>query len=312
LPADNELTASANPPLVSVVLPTYNRAHLLRRAIVSVLSQSMADFELIVVDDASTDDTESVVQRLAAQDRRIRYVRRPGNGGPAGARNTGLAAARGEFVAFQDSDDEWLSGRLELTLAPFRQSGAETLGLVTCGMLRPQPNGGTYRFPPAALLGAEADLAKQITLHTDAAFTQTWLARRSVLEAAGGFDEALYVWDDWEYLLRIHRCARVRYLEQVGVVSHLTSGSVGTRIQPRLDALAHMLSKHETGDALLLSTLQYLQVRFRALASDMPGARRGALKLMLAGTVSPKLAALAIMPRRWLLRRLDPFAQFRQ
>ena len=98
-------------PNVTVVLPTHDRAKLLRRAIDSVLSQDYQDLELIVVDDASTDDTQTVVQQFA--DQRIRYVRLADRQGATAARNAGISAARGEFIGFQDSDDEWLPGKLE-------------------------------------------------------------------------------------------------------------------------------------------------------------------------------------------------------
>ena len=91
--------------MISVVLPTYNRAQLLPRAIRSVLSQTTRDLELIVVDDCSTDGTETVVRAL--KDDRVRYMRSPGNLGPAGARNLGFGAAAGAYIAFQVSDDAW-------------------------------------------------------------------------------------------------------------------------------------------------------------------------------------------------------------
>jgi glycosyltransferase involved in cell wall biosynthesis len=96
---------------VSIILPTYNRAALLPRAIESVLGQSYGDFELIVVDDGSEDDSAGVVASFT--DERIRYLRLAKNGGLSKARNAGLAQVRGAYVAFQDSDDEWMADKLE-------------------------------------------------------------------------------------------------------------------------------------------------------------------------------------------------------
>jgi glycosyltransferase involved in cell wall biosynthesis len=107
----------AHRPLVSVILPTYNRLRTLPDAIGSVLTQSVRDLELIVVDDASTDDIESLITMIG--DARLRYVRRPANGGAGAARNTGLLHARGLYIAFQDSDDLWLPGKLAFQLAAF-------------------------------------------------------------------------------------------------------------------------------------------------------------------------------------------------
>jgi glycosyltransferase involved in cell wall biosynthesis len=99
--------------LVSVVIPTYNRATLLPRAVDSALQQTYRQVEVIIVDDGSTDDTPGEVARRYGEDPRVRYVRIP-NGGVSGARNVGISLAKGDFVAFLDSDDYWLLWKIEL------------------------------------------------------------------------------------------------------------------------------------------------------------------------------------------------------
>jgi glycosyltransferase involved in cell wall biosynthesis len=94
-------------PLVSVVIPTYNRAHLISRAIDSVLSQTFKNWELIIVDDRSTDNTKSRILKCTNRDKRIKYVVNKHKKGSAGARNQGVELAKGEYIAFLDSDDEW-------------------------------------------------------------------------------------------------------------------------------------------------------------------------------------------------------------
>ncbi|MGB3624622.1 MAG: glycosyltransferase family 2 protein, partial [Henriciella sp.] len=101
--------------LVSVVIPTYNRARTLRRAVESVLRQSYTNLELIVVDDASTDDTKAVLSSI--NDPRMRVITYEFNRGCAAARNIGARDARGEYLAFQDSDDEWLADKLSKQVA---------------------------------------------------------------------------------------------------------------------------------------------------------------------------------------------------
>lgn len=93
--------------LISIVMPTYNRAHIISGAIESILRQSYANWELIVVDDRSTDYTEEAIREWTRKDARIRYVRNEREKGPGGARNTGMLAAQGKYLAFLDSDDEW-------------------------------------------------------------------------------------------------------------------------------------------------------------------------------------------------------------
>ena len=93
--------------VVSVIIPAFNRATILPRAIRSVQAQTMEDWEMFVVDDASGDDTAAAVESIG--DARIRVLRHAANGGPNAARQTGLEAARGEWIALLDSDDEWLT-----------------------------------------------------------------------------------------------------------------------------------------------------------------------------------------------------------
>lgn len=111
-------------PLVSVITPAYNAAPFVGDTIRSVQRQTYPNWELIVVDDCSTDTTAGVVRSFAAEDSRVRYFRHSGNGGPARARDTGLKLAKGRFIAFIDSDDVWLPEKLERQLAFMDAKGA--------------------------------------------------------------------------------------------------------------------------------------------------------------------------------------------
>ena len=101
-------------PLVTVIIPVYNRAFTIRRAIDSVLDQSYKELELIIVDDCSLDNTVQIVKSY--RDKRINLICLPKNCGANTARNTGLRAAKGEYIAFQDSDDEWFKEKLEIQI----------------------------------------------------------------------------------------------------------------------------------------------------------------------------------------------------
>ncbi|MGG7646400.1 glycosyltransferase family 2 protein [Rhodovulum sp. YNF3179] len=117
-------------PVISVVLPTYNRQRLLNRAIKSVLAQSLEDIECIVVDDASTDETKQMVLSLANEDSRIRYFRHPTNQHVSRARNTGIDASFGKYISFLDDDDEFLPNKLEKQIQLLEKE--KNLGLVYC------------------------------------------------------------------------------------------------------------------------------------------------------------------------------------
>ncbi len=117
-------------PLISVVLPTFNRKRLLPRAINSVLNQTYKNLELIIIDDGSTDNTEEIVK--AYSDTRIRYCKQKLNRGGSAARNAGIKLAKGELISFQDSDDEWLPEKLERQVRKFSEVG-DDVGVIYCG-----------------------------------------------------------------------------------------------------------------------------------------------------------------------------------
>ena len=143
--------------LVSVIIPTYNRGRTIERAVDSVLAQDHRSLEVIVVDDGSTDDTAGRMRDRYGHDSRVVYLRQP-NGGVCVARNTGMARARGEFIAMLDSDDAWLPGKLRAQVAAFRKH--PELSLVWTDMAEVNPEGeifspkylrrfySTYRFFP--------------------------------------------------------------------------------------------------------------------------------------------------------------------
>lgn len=109
---------------VSVIIPAYNASHYVRGAVASVLGQTFSDLEVLVVDDSSTDETVDIVTQMAVRDRRVRLLRHTANRGPATARNTALSAASGRYIAFLDSDDMWLSRKLETQIQFMKEKEA--------------------------------------------------------------------------------------------------------------------------------------------------------------------------------------------
>ena len=120
-----------NNPLVSVIIPTHNRADMIGRAIGSVLAQARSDFELLVISDGSTDNTEEIVDDV--QDSRIWFLKHERSRGASAARNTGLRESRGKYIAFLDDDDEWTHDKLEIQLPVIENSPPE-VGLVYAWM----------------------------------------------------------------------------------------------------------------------------------------------------------------------------------
>ena len=100
-------------PTVSVIIPEYNRSKLLSLAIESALNQTYQDLEIIVIDDGSTDNTKEVVEGFIKQDSRVKYIQHENNKGASAARNTGIMSAKGEYIAFLDSDCQWMPEKIE-------------------------------------------------------------------------------------------------------------------------------------------------------------------------------------------------------
>ena len=179
-------------PDASVIIPCYGGEAFIGEAVESVLSQSGGDVEVIVVDDASPDESIARIERL--NDARVRIVRHATNRGIAAARNSGLGVARGEFVAFLDQDDLWLPGRLALQLDAFRTHAGDDVGLVFGDVVVRFPGGEDWaprlRVPvDAHRLSVPSLLALLIAGQFPP--LGAVLVRRTMLESAGGFDESI-------------------------------------------------------------------------------------------------------------------------
>jgi|AGTN01.1.fsa_nt_gi Glycosyltransferases involved in cell wall biogenesis len=220
---------------VSVILPTFNRAPTLPRAIRSVLDQTDPPDELIVVDDGSSDGTDGVVEQF--DDSRIKYLRLAVSGGAGAARNAGIAQSSCRFLAFQDSDDEWLPTKLSRQLALFEASESKSeaaknkseisqrsVGVVYCDMTRIGKDGGrTYLQAPDVVTDALIDpVSKQYCVKNIGIIS--CLIKREYLLSAGGFNETLPALEDLELFIRLSRECRFARLPEALVNYHETDG----------------------------------------------------------------------------------------
>lgn len=182
-------------PKVSVIIPTFNRSGVLPRAINSVFAQTFHDFEIIVVDDCSTDDTAKVVSSFF--DGRIRYIRHEHNKGGGASRNTGIRAAVGEFVAFLDSDDEWLPLKLEKQLRLFSDA---KVGVVYCGFVYLNSE---HEKGQEALHPLPKDPREELLVLNFIGPTSVVVIRKALLQKTGGFDEQMPSCQDWDLYLNL-------------------------------------------------------------------------------------------------------------
>ena len=200
-------------PTVSVYLPTRNRAGLVRRAATSVLSQDYRDLELLVVDDASTDDTPQVLQQIAASDPRVRVFRLERQGGAPAARNVALQAAAGRFATGIDDDDEMLANRLSSLLAAWEDRYA----FVCSGAFL---HAGDWCRPART---SREVITLSAELHGDQAGTQV-LTLTERFRAVGLFDESMPAWQDYDLWTRL--------IERYGPALRIAEATYVMRVEP--------------------------------------------------------------------------------
>lgn len=204
-------------PSVSVVIPTYNRAQLLSRAINSVLTQTFSDYEIIVVDDGSTDHTREIIEQFRGAP--IRFLHLERNCGGSRARNLGIQAARGEWVAFLDSDDEWLPRKLELQVARLQGTNGSHSTVVYC--LCDQYEASTKRTVPSTGRLYEGDVFDQLLRNRRPPTASAFVVKRSSLLSSGGFDEGFPSSHDIDLWLRLAQASNhFLAVNEVLVIKH--------------------------------------------------------------------------------------------
>jgi glycosyltransferase involved in cell wall biosynthesis len=258
---------------------------LLPRAIASVLGQSFGDFELLIADDGSSDNTEELVRAIA--DPRVVFIPTERNGGDAAARNRGAAHARGEWLAFQDSDDEWLSGKLEhqVRLARSRPDA----NLIGGGSLRIAGAQVTLHHWPVQGNDQGGAMPVDITewMGTGIANLQAVMIRRKTFEELGGFDTGLQVISDADFVYRLlaHAPDSLFAERQAVVLMYDTLGSLVQDRGNHRDCMARLLIRHES---LLRcyprawARLRYHQALNEFQCGDLQASRRAALAAIVA------------------------------
>ncbi|WP_052807980.1 glycosyltransferase family 2 protein [Methyloterricola oryzae] len=276
-------------PRISIIIPTYNRAAYLDEAIQSVLAQTCEDWELIVVDDGSTDATADVVAKYTG---RITY-KRQANAGACAARNLGLACASGEYVSFLDSDDRMLPNNLADLLAVLEQqpsvdvaygwyywmeadgSPSYRAGPHIRGVTRPSPWPGANVRPSGTTM--EGQVLPKL-LQEETMLLGTALVRRSCVEAVGGFDTSVDFNEHWDFFLSLAREGyRFACCREVVTLLRLHKGNRGQIFDKMLAGRIDILDRYFNvpslkadlarvrGSAYYLAYMEYARVYF---ASD--------------------------------------------
>ncbi|UCG51910.1 MAG: glycosyltransferase family 2 protein [Candidatus Latescibacterota bacterium] len=229
----------SNGPLVSIVLPTHNRATVLPRAIQSVLDQSYKRFELIVIDDGSTDDTCDVVKSFG--DPRIRLLPLEKNVGSSAARNRGLQMAKGSFVAFQDSDDVWYPEKLSRDIYTLESSHGR-VGVCVCSYRHIIDDRTRVVIHPNGEVAGDEVIKRH--LMGSAFSTQTLTIKKEAMDSVGGFDETLSCRQDWELCLRLAQKWSFVFVSDVLVDKWESSDSISADPFKLIDATQKIRQRH--------------------------------------------------------------------
>jgi len=251
--------------VISVIIPSYNRAATLPMAIESVLGQTYRDIELIIVDDGSTDGTEGLIRSIT--DSRLRYIKLEKNGGACRARNIGIDAARGEHIAFQDSDDRWRYDKLERQLRFLQETGAD---VAYCAIERYGVDSQvSVRFPAAPIdNSAPKEIRFRKLLEQNTLAMVTVICKAECARAVR-FDESLPRRQDWDWALRVFPQYEVQYQDEVLVDSFAQEDSVSFCSAKHPVALEIIYGKHQkTIESDRTLTAQWMcdmaNARFRA------------------------------------------------
>ncbi len=293
-------------PLVSVVIPAYNSARTVEKAVASALEQTFDDIEVIVVDDGSTDGTAGVIQRI--DDDRVRLVSRP-NGGAAAARNTGIEASVGTYVALLDADDLWVSAKLERQLAVLENRPG--VHAVQCGAF--------FVDDELQLLSVERcrpsrdALLETLQFENLPATMSTFVIRREMFEAMGTFDTSLVILEEWDMAIKVSRHCNLVSIEEPLVLYRVHPGNRSRDVDIHIDPGQRILARLFDDPDLPQSVRAHKRMIYGRFYTSLAGGALRAKRWRQAATWGatavrshPGTAAyFAAMPLRRARRRLS-------
>jgi len=296
-------------PPVSVVIPAWNRAASIEAAITSVLRQTWTDFELIVVDDGSCDGTLAAAARV--RDPRLRLVESRRNLGAAGARNLGATQARGAWIAFQDSDDEWLPEKLEKQMARLLAPGAAYVGgycgLLSLGWIDDAPDArlAVRYLPGPAATPAEGDILTPL-LTDNMISTQTLVVRRDRFHDLGGFDPGTTPIEDWDFAIRLAQAGPIAFVDEPLVHQRFSPNSITRDTAAKLAGRIRLVERNRAAfarhPALLARQYRYIANSFFWERRDRGAARRWLGRALRADPNPRSLTHALRMALRWFGR----------
>lgn len=223
---------------VSIIIPTYNRANTLNRSVKSVLNQTYENIEIIIVDDCSNDNTEQMVKNWKID--KVKYYKLEKNLGACVARNKGIELATGDYIAFQDSDDEWLPEKLQKQIEKLEMTNT----LVTfCALNFINIDKSNITKIPSKDVSSITNMAEEL-LYENFISTQTILGKKEVFKDII-FDEKLPRFQDWDIAIRLAKKYKISYIDEPLVNLYLQKDSITKSNKKGYDALLILYKKYK-------------------------------------------------------------------
>ncbi len=217
--------------LVSVIIPTHNRRYTIKRALDSVRAQTYTNLEVIIVDDGSTDDTLSRIQKLYGDADWLTYIINDENQGAAASRNIGVDYAKGEYIAFQDSDDYWFPEKLERQMRLMDEH--PEAGMVYCCMERRLGNVSDVWPSKDIPMGTKSGNMYRTLLLSPMISTQTMLCRKQAFLSVGGFNANSKILQDYELSIRFSKHYDIVLADETLVIQYMTNKGISSHSDER-------------------------------------------------------------------------------
>ena len=232
---DSPSNSSVAGPLVTVVIPTYNRPGYLKNAIRSVLNQTYPNLEIIVVDDASDLDYESLEEKFPS----VTFMKNDKNRGACYSRNRGLEAANGEYINFLDDDDELFPEKISLQVDRFQQTDEPELGMVTCHLVDERSG-----KPVEVRNRVRGNIYRKTLARYAVSGTETMLFRKELVVKAGGFDDHLPANHEYDLLIRITKSVTVDYVDEVLTKKNRSVNQININFDKKITGAKMLYNKH--------------------------------------------------------------------
>ena len=243
-----------NSDLISVIIPTYNRAHLIKKSVESVLNQTYKNLELIIVDDGSTDNTKEIIEYI--NDERIVYIKQAKNLGASAARNNGIDLAKGKYIAFQDSDDTWLLDKLEKQINALNKNNAD----VVCSKMFVYGNLLKRKTPKNISEGFLKEDTLPLGISNGALFGK----REVFLE--NKFNTTIKCIEDFEIALRIKQKYSIYFMDEALINYYIQKDSISSNYEIILDSWKTIINNNKNFIKQYSSSSEFIASQFIIIA----------------------------------------------